>query len=230
MKLKYIFKISKKTCVRDILQIFTILVLFFVILFEFFIGYIAIFHNSCDYLEARRGVRIATSSLNQVLLKQQKIGNTINYGNLEDFARIFAINLPVIDVKYLDVEIPAQYGSNEVRKYTKNNIYSPKEIEQYKLQEYVGKPIIIDARGELFIFTKFEKGCKNADRENLENASCLIDVDIDGLKNIYNRKEFNIKQPDRTDRYTLIVDGNRNAILPAKYWEALMYDRKHNEE
>ncbi len=231
MKLKYIFKITRETWLRDIIQFFFIFLLTVIFILELFIG-ILIFcvPHGCG-TEMRPAVKKAFSSANQALKYNKEREGNNNYDNLDDFARIFAKSMPVIDVKYLDVTLKRRQNFNDktlidTKIYTKDNNYSPKEIKDYNLKDYENKPIITTADGMLYIFTKFEKGCNKVDIEEVENSSCLIDVDVNGIKK-HNRKKFDPKKPDATDRYTFIVDGNNDKIVSPKIYETIMYDKKN---
>ena len=230
MKLKYIFKITRETWLRDIIQFFFIFLLIVIFLLELLIG-ILIFcvPHGCG-TEMRPAVKKAFSSANQALKYNKEREGSNNYDNIDDFARIFAKSMSVIDVKYLDVTLKNRQNYNgrtliDTKIYTKDNKFSSKEIKNYNLKEYEGKPILIIADGMLYMFTKFEKGCNKVDIEEVENSSCLIDVDVNGIKK-HNRKKFDPKNPNATDRYTIIVDGNNDKIVSPKIYETLIYGKK----
>lgn len=198
MKLKYIFKISRKHIFRDLIQVIFIVLLSGFIALELLFGSLiimaAFFSEGCT--EMRAPLKKAFWGLNQVMGMHKKLEGSIPYTNAEDFAAMMKKRMSVLD---------------------RGRPYTEDEIKQYKLSEYKNKPMMVTADGIMFAVTKFESGCKTVDAVNLENSSCLIDVDVNNQRKPNSRK-FSPKRPNSTDRYTFIIDGNKDeAVIPEIY-------------
>lgn len=99
-----------------------------------------------------------------------------------------------------------------------SSTFSAVEIQKYNFYPYYKKPSLTTNEQIMFILYKYEPKCQTVDIENPVNSSCLIVVDINGIKNP------NIKDADfnTTDRYDLIIDGNKNTVLLSKKYLNLL--------
>ena len=213
----------------------SILILLSFAIFVFVFGYIIFSFNNMfvNKPEPQYAVKKSLFIMNEIITHEKQFDDGINYDNIENILKVFLKRMPVLQVKYLKMEpykiALRTYGKNpqsdtfETRE-TPYSEYSKKEIRDYNLSEYKGKPIITTTDGIMYMFYKFEKGCKTVDLDTPKNSSCLVDVDINGIKKP-NNKKFNTKKPFRTDRYTFIIDGNNNTVLPAKIYHDMIYER-----
>lgn len=211
---KYLFKMSSpKPKVKDVVQIIIVIILSaFLVLAVGIVGTITtlLFYSShscseraCQGVECRSLIKRNWSTLNQVVSLEKQLEGKIDYSNEKAFAEILSKRLSLIDT----------YNTSYKNK---EKTLSEKEIRKYNLKEYKNKPILLVADGSTIMVLKFENGCKNVDLVNVENSSCLIDVDINGFMKKPNNKDVeNIKQKrlDANDRYTFIIDGNRDKVL-----------------
>ena len=211
---KYLFKMSSpKPKVKDVVQIIIVIILSaFLVLAVGIVGTITtlLFYSShscseraCQGVECRSLIKRNWSALNQVVSLEKQLEGKIDYSNEKAFAEILSKRLSLIDT----------YNTSYKNK---EKTLSEKEIRKYNLKEYKNKPILLVADGSTIMVLKFENGCKNVDLVNVENSSCLIDVDINGFMKKPNNKDVeNIKQKrlDANDRYTFIIDGNRDKVL-----------------
>lgn len=103
-----------------------------------------------------------------------------------------------------------------------SSTFSAVEIQKYNFYPYYKKPSLTTNDQIMFILYKYEPQCKTVDLENPVNSSCLIIVDINGIKNP------NIKDADfnTTDRYDLIIDGSKNNVLLSKKYMNLLKSLK----
>ena len=201
-KLKYIFKISADKPVQSVLQIIAILVLILFLVIVCIYSFISIFcpdTGKCDY---KTEYRHAISMANQEIMIEEKINGKINYDSAENIAKIFI----------------------EHRKGNINKVYNiqTKYFDTSKKglpKEYQNMPAWIDNENRIFVITKFEQGCKIVNQENVLDSSCIIEFDYNGKQ-----KPNTIHQ----DRFQLIIDGNKNHVLPTtKDWEEIL--NKHNK-
>ena len=211
---KYLFKMSSpKPKVKDVVQIIIVIILSaFLVLAVGIVGTITtlLFYSShscseraCQGVECRSLIKRNWSTLNQVVSLEKQLEGKIDYSNEKAFAEILSKRLSLIDT----------YNTSYKNK---EKTLSEKEMRKYNLKEYKNKPILLVADGSTIMVLKFENGCKNVDLVNVENSSCLIDVDINGFMKKPNNKDVeNIKQKrlDANDRYTFIIDGNRDKVL-----------------
>ncbi len=219
-KFKYIFKVSEKTKISDIFQIFIIIILLVFIIFlsiPFGIIISSNFNHDCSpcgYLECRAGFKKALAAINQSVSLEKELNNKVSYENANDFGLILTKRLNLIEiynVKNVDIK-----ESDKIRTMNK------KDIKKYNLSEYEGKPILVQAVGITYMISKFEQGCKNVDLNNPDNCSCLIDADLNGFNNKPNDKTGFTPKRNKNDRYTFVIDGNSNQILPLKIYHNYM--------
>lgn len=208
-------KISAKISIPQVAIISVLSVIFMLGLF--FIGIVIkqAFSNSkpmCGNFSCSSLILRAISSVNQALTTEKQLGNTISYNSVQDYATIFAKNLILVDLKYLETE---KYKYSE---------YNQKEIEGNVMRDFVGNPIIIDKYGFIYMFKKFENYCKTVDIENIENNDCIMVVDINGNKqpNELIFSDFEVANETK-DRYFLIIDGNNDTVIHPKmyHWKQL---------
>ena len=186
-----------------------------------------------DY-DTKTEVKKVILTVNQILASEKQYAGKVNYDDVNGFSTMIVKRMSPEDVRYLEVtpyKIKVQKDGNEVEKTVKFPLkeYSAKEIKEYNLSEYKGKPIITMDNGVMYMFYKFKKGCKTVDLDKPANSDCLIDIDISGTEKPNNKKNFNIKKPYHTDRYTFILNGNSDKIVPARVYHVLISNKKETQ-
>lgn len=216
MKLKYIFKVSKNNKAKDISQILIIIFLSIISIGLFTYCFKTTTYKCppgpCGGIECRHQFIRVVSSLNQAVTLEKKLEGHVSYDSAKDFANVLLKRFSISDTWYIKNNSKFPYKN-----------FSDKEIKKNNLEEYVNKPIILCTDDIAFLIAKFEPGCKKVDRAVLENSSCLIDADFNGLKYEPNTKEnFNLRRPISNDRYTFIIDGNKDVVLFPEIYKSFM--------
>lgn len=214
--LKKFFKIQS---IKDVWQIFIILVLCFlnlIIIRSFLQGFFPnIFPkkpcSGCGFAECRTGYKKSLSYLNQAVELNYHLDNNVPLDNANDFALMLSKRLMIIDTRNIK--------GNE--KYPEKDL-TKQEIKKYNIAQYQGKPIIKTADAMNFVITKFKQGCKNIDETNIENCDCVIDVDISGFEINKNELTKDCKKPRDIIRY--YIDGNKNKILVPDIYKPCVFD------
>lgn len=216
--LKYIFKLSEKSKIKDILQIFTIIFLAVVAVLIMILQLLLVFplpSHSCAPCfggECRRALRMEMSALNHAVTLEKALENKVSYENANDFGLMLIKRFSILEIYNVkNVDIKNAYKIKTLNK---------KKIKNYNLDEYQNMPILVNQNGSVFMISKFEQGCKNVDLDNPDNCSCLIDVDFNGIEREPNKKtDFNPRRI-RNDRYTFVIDGNEDKIVPLSIYRS----------
>ncbi len=153
--------------------------------------------------------KIAKNAIEQAIFMSKKSDDNFSYSDVDRFTSSLLNSLAYKEVKYYKGS--TEHGYSELSK---------KQIVDYKMVSYIYKPVIILQNRMALMFYKFEPGCKNVDTVNINNSSCIMDVDINMYNSLPNNKKYDIKCSGKTDRYSLIIDGNTNSVVVPK-----MYDR-----
>ena len=183
-------------------------------------------------MEFRSALKKSVSSINQAITLNYALENKVDTGSLEKFATMFTKRVSTIDVRYLEVapyKVKEWKHYDDPHTYTYKTVkhpykeYSKKEIRDFKLSEYKGKPIIQTADGMLFMFKKFAPGCKFVDTENPENSDCIMVVDVNGIKK---PNEMTTQSQRPKDRYEVVIWGNENkATVLNKEQQKVIFDK-----
>ena len=152
--------------------------------------------------------KIAKNVIEQAISMAKQFDDNFSYADINVFTSSILNSLAYKEVKYFNSE------ENKYNELTK------KQIVDYKMVTYIYKPVIVLQNRMALMFYKFEPGCKNVDTVNINNSSCIMDVDINMYNSLPNNKKYDIKCSGKTDRYSLIIDGNTNSVVVPK-----MYDR-----
>lgn len=208
---KYLFKIQKPILIKEVFQLFIIIILLGILFLHIVV--VGIYSKDifsckrpiCGYGDCSRDLKIAMSSLNQALTYEKSLGSKISYNSVQEYANVFAKRLNLIDVKYLNTD---KFPYSE---YTKNDRIKG------NLSDFVPNPIIIDSRGYLYTFKKFQNSCNVVNIDNVNSSDCVMVVDLNYLSmpNEYTRSQRKFK-----DRYFLIINGNNDTVILPKmyYW------------
>ena len=160
--------------------------------------------------------KVIKKAIEQAISLSKQFDDNFSYSDINVFTASLLRSLSYTDVKYFKIADETNYTE-----------LSKKQIVNYKLAGYIYKPIIILPNRMAIMFYKFEPGCKNVDAANINNSSCVIDVDINMYNSLPNNKKYDIKCSGKTDRYSLIIDGNTNSIVvPKMYDRDLFYQKK----
>lgn len=113
-----------------------------------------------------------------------------------EFARLWVFGMKVAKVE------------NMVIPETTTVSYSERELQDYNIpKEYYFKPAVHTLDKSAFYLLKFEPKCPKVDLENPYESSCIITIDVNGLKKP-NKKD--------TDRFDYIFDGPNYKIISVK--------------
>lgn len=209
---KYVFKKSKPLLLKEIFQILLIVILSVILLLQLsfvcsFFGKIFSCDNAptCGY-ECPVGFKQASSRLNIALTLEKQLVGSISYNSVQDYATVFTKRFNLSDLKYL---------KTDVYDYTE---YSKSEIRKANLQDFVGKPIIIDVN-TMYMFKKFQNQCKTVDIENIENNDCIMVIDANRFRKP-NKITVDARKPK--DRYFLIINGNNDTVISPKMYHSYL--------
>jgi hypothetical protein len=195
---KYLFKITETNPIKSIVQITLIIVLFIALASLILIFAIPInkeYSHSHYCGNPRTDYKRAINWANMVLERENALNGKIDYISEQELAKIFIDGMKAEKVYNVNIE------------YLK-----PKK--QGLPKEYAGMPAWETPDYKLFVIRKFEKGCNTVNNDDVEQSSCIIEVDVNASHSP------NLPQKDR---FKLIVDGNRNHVLPAKEdWEKFL--------
>lgn len=187
---KYFFK--KPFRVRDLVQIIVILALSLCLAFECFILVSAV-HFSCPNppasAEYRSVFKKAVSHINGIITLNYALTNSVPLENAEAFAQMIQKRTAESD--------------------TKITIIPQDKFKKYKITDadfgiYKDKPVLLGKDDIMYMFEKFEPGCKTADWENPDNSSCIMVIDVNGVKPPNKITEQFIRP---LDRYKIIIDA-----------------------
>ena len=230
---KYFFSFSSK--IKGIIQILCIILLLTVFSGEIWAlstGKIHLGGCGSGTQEIRSAFKKSVSSINQAITYNYALENKVDMGSIEEFATMFAKRMSIIDVRYLapfKKEVRDYKSTPDTYKYETVEYpykeYSEKEIKDYNLSEFKGKPIIQTADGILYMFKKFNPGCKFVDTENPENSDCIMVVDVNGFKKP-NEMTTQCERKKHKDRYEVVVWGNENkATVLNKEQQKIFFDK-----
>ena len=198
---KYLFKITETNPIKSIVQITLIIVLFIALASLILIIAIPInreYSHSHYCGNTRTDYKRAINWANMVLEREAALNEKVDYNSEQELAKIFIDGMKAEKVYNVDI-----------------GYLKPKK--QGLPKEYAEMPAWETPDYKLFVIRKFEKGCKTVNNDNyndIEQSSCIIEVDVNASHS-----------PNRLqkDRFKLIVDGNRNHVLPAKEdWEKFL--------
>jgi len=205
---KYFFK--KPSRVRDLVQVIVILLLMLCLAFAGFILISAVLFscpNPPASAEYRSIFKKAVSNINMIITLNYACTNSVPLESAEAFAQMMQKRTAESD--------------------TKITIIPQDKFKKYKITDadfgiYKDMPVLLGKNGVIYMFEKFEPGCKIVDRENPDNSSCIMVIDTNGAKPPNKITEQFIRP---LDRYKIIIDGgNRPAAYPVhEVMRDLMY-------
>lgn len=157
-----------------------------------------------QYVKTAERLQKAIDEVEYVLAQEQETtGMTVQkYKKDSDLAKMF--------VRHLDVSSIQNFFYNSVI----TTRFTPNERYMYKLERYADMPIIQTANLNMYIILKFEQGCKIVDLNEMQNSSCIVLVDLNGI----NKPNNYGTTFDDTDRYAIIIDGKTNKALINGYY------------
>ena len=204
---KHVFKVQNPIKLKEFAQLIIILFMFILLV----VLLTNLFVNSFSMkkvVPCKYAAKKALSKLNQAFLLEIAENGKISYEKEQDVADIFIKRMSVQNAKYIEFQ-----GQKE--------IYSKKEIKEYNLAKFIGKPIITTTDGMLYMFEEFEQGCNNVDLNNFQNSGCLLVVDINGIKRP-NKMTIKSKHIGSYDRFIYIIDGKNNKIITPEMYNKVL--------
>jgi len=115
---------------------------------------------------------------------------------------------------------------------TKITIIPQDKFKKYKITDadfgiYKDMPVLLGKNGVIYMFEKFEPGCKIVDRENPDNSSCIMVIDVNGF---YKHNKMTKDDSKPQDRFKVIIDGNKPAVYPVhKVMQHVLYNGAERE-
>lgn len=221
--LAHFFRNPLKT--KSLVQFFLIFILICLLGLEIW-GFPQMIHSGgCSGSEPRPALKKSVSAINQAIqvnyVKEQKL----DMDSVEDFSQMFGRRLNVMSANFDFPDYILQDGTKRQHEKMK---FTPVNIREYNLKEYIDKPMFMTADGILFIIEKFKPGCEFVDEENPDNSDCIIVIDVNGYKKP-NEMTTDAKVPK--DRYKIFVYGNVPKAIPLiESHQRIMYDGKTSKE
>jgi len=188
-------------------QIIFIFFLLFIMMFEAYFFAFILPNQGCGSgtVEYRSLFKKAVSGINQAVTLNYALEGSVPLGSAEEFAAAMKKRMSVIPYEKL-----AGY-----------------ETMKAALSPYEDKPIFQKADGIMYMFEKFEPGCKIVDRENPDNSSCIMVIDVNGF---YKHNKMTKDDSKPQDRFKVIIDGNKPAVYPVhKVMQHVLYNGAERE-
>ncbi len=189
---KYLFKISPEHKVRDILQILIYLCVIFSII-GFFVYHNVASYKPYDRDNARIRLKKDVVDLAMAVDKITVFGETIDEVKTDaELALMLSRYMQVLGTYNFEID-----GKEKIQeRYLK------------PVAEYAEKPSFQAADGSLYTILKFENGCMMADKENIENSDCIIQINTTpwSEKKEYAHNTINVAIFSEKDKYKITAD------------------------